>query len=81
MGISPQAAGTTPPHLVVELDRKLIMAGAIACQDFEDMHHNSGAAQVRGTGDVFMSIDTARSDKYLPCRSPIARRCRTAPSC
>jgi hypothetical protein len=67
MSIPAHSPGTVLPELVVELDRTLIVAGAIASQDFEDVHHDPGAAQARGTRDVFMSINTTNGwiDKYL----------------
>lgn len=67
MSIPEHAVGTALPALVVGMDRTLIVAGAIASQDFEDVHHDPGAAQARGTRDVFMSINTTNGwiDKYL----------------
>lgn len=67
MSIPTHAVGTALPDLSVDLDRTLIVAGAIASQDFEDVHHDPGAAQARGTRDVFMSINTTNGwiDKYL----------------
>lgn len=50
--------GTTLPELAVPLDRTTIVAGAIASQDFEDVHHDPDKARSRGTPDIFMSINT-----------------------
>jgi len=59
--------GTRLPELVVPLDRSLIVAGAIASQDFEDVHHDPGKAAQRGTRDIFMSINTTNGyiDRYV----------------
>lgn len=59
--------GTSLPDLTVPLDRTLIVAGAIASQDFEDVHHDPGKAQERGTRDIFMSINTTNGfvDRYV----------------
>lgn len=67
MSMPPCEVGTTLPELVVPLDRSLIVAGAIASQDFEDVHHDPGAAAERGTRDIFMSINTTNGflDRYL----------------
>ncbi|ERB55362.1 beta-hydroxyacyl-ACP dehydratase [Rhodococcus sp. P27] len=49
------------------MDRTLIVATAIASQDFEDVHHDPGKAQDRGTPDIFMSINTTNGliDRYI----------------
>lgn len=59
--------GAPLPDLKVPLDRTLIVAGAIASQDFEDVHHDPGKAQGRGTRDIFMSINTTNGfvDRYV----------------
>ena len=59
--------GTQLPELAVKLDRTAIVAGALASQDFEDVHHDPGAAQRRGTQDIFMSINTTNGyvDRYV----------------
>ena len=58
MSLPDCAAGTLLPELAVPLDRTTIVAGAIASQDFEDVHHDPSKAQSRGTPDIFMSINT-----------------------
>lgn len=59
--------GDALPVLDLPLDRTLIVAAAIASQDFEDVHHDPGKAQDRGTPDVFMSINSTNGflDRYL----------------
>lgn len=53
------APGDQLPELDIEVDRTLIVAGAIASQDFEDVHHDPGAAVRRGAPDTFISINTS----------------------
>lgn len=50
--------GTKLPGLTVPLDRTTIVAAAISSQDFEDVHHDPGKAQDRGTPDIFLSINS-----------------------
>lgn len=59
--------GTELPTLDIPLDRTMITACAIASQDFEDVHHDPGKANERGTPDIFMSINTTNGliDRYL----------------
>jgi acyl dehydratase len=42
--------------LVVPLTRTLIVATAIASRDYQDVHHDPGLAQERGSPDIFMNI-------------------------
>lgn len=67
MTAPPFAAGDVLPALAIPLDRTLIVATAIASQDFEDVHHDPAAAQGRGTPDIFMSINATNGfiDRYL----------------
>lgn len=55
------------PLLQIPLDRTAIMAGAIASQDYEDVHHDPGRAAERGMRDIFLSINTTNGyvDRYL----------------
>ncbi len=53
------APGAPLPVLEIPIDRTLIVAGAIASQDFEDVHHDPDAARRRGTPDIFISINTS----------------------
>ncbi|WP_110206867.1 MaoC/PaaZ C-terminal domain-containing protein [Nocardioides daejeonensis] len=59
--------GTVLPTLEIPLDRTTIVATAIASQDFEDVHHDPGKAQGRGTPDIFMSINSTNGfiDRYV----------------
>lgn len=59
--------GSVLPSLELPLDRTLIVAAAISSQDFEDVHHDPGKAQERGTPDIFMSINTTNGliDRYV----------------
>jgi len=67
MSTSDVSVGTTLPELNLPLDRTLIVATAIASQDFEDVHHDPGKAQERGTPDIFMSINSTNGfiDRYV----------------
>lgn len=55
------------PVLRIPLDRTAVMAGAIASQDYEDVHHDPGRAVERGMRDVFLSINTTNGyvDRYV----------------
>jgi acyl dehydratase len=44
--------------LVVPITRTLIVAGAMASRDYQDVHHDSELAQRRGSADIFMNILT-----------------------
>ncbi|MDP5181882.1 MaoC/PaaZ C-terminal domain-containing protein [Blastococcus sp. BMG 814] len=69
------------PALDLPLDRTTIVATAIASQDFEDVHHDPGKAQERGTPDIFMSINSTNGfiDRYVTDWSgPAARITRVA---
>ena len=48
--------GDEVPTLVVPLTRTLIVATAIASRDYQDVHHDPGLAQERGSPDIFMNI-------------------------
>ncbi len=50
--------GDALPELVIPITHKLIVAGAIAGQDFIDVHHNAPAAQAAAMPDIFMNILT-----------------------
>ena len=59
--------GVALPPLRIALDRTAIAAGALASQDFEEVHHDPGRAQQRGMQDIFLSINTTNGlvDRYL----------------
>jgi hypothetical protein len=50
--------GDELPALDVPLTTTLIVGTAIASRDFTPVHHDKGAAQAQGMGDVFMNILT-----------------------
>ncbi len=52
------ATGDPLPELVVPITRTLIVAGAIASRDYQDVHHDHELARGRGSKDVFMNILT-----------------------
>lgn len=52
------AVGDELPELVVELTPTLIIAGAIASRDYQDVHHDVELARSRGMPDIFMNILT-----------------------
>ncbi len=51
-------AGDVFAPLEVEITRTLVVAGAIASRDFQDVHHDPELARRRGSPDVFMNILT-----------------------
>ncbi|MFE7225617.1 beta-hydroxyacyl-ACP dehydratase [Nocardioides sp. NPDC057577] len=72
--------GATLPELALPLDRTTIVATAIASQDFEDVHHDPGKANERGTPDIFMSINSTNGflDRYVTDLFGPATRIRKA---
>ncbi len=50
--------GDQLPELVVELTPTLIIAGAIASRDYQEVHHDVELARRRGTPNIFMNILT-----------------------
>ena len=51
-------AGEELPPLEIEITRTLIVAGAVASRDYQDVHHDAEAAQQKGSPDIFMNILT-----------------------
>ncbi|MGW1785510.1 MaoC/PaaZ C-terminal domain-containing protein [Streptomyces sp. NPDC002143] len=51
-------AGDVLPPLEIEVTRTLIVAGALASRDYQDVHHDPEAARRKGSPDVFMNILT-----------------------
>ena len=51
-------AGTELPPLAIEITRTLIVAGAIASRDYQDVHHDAELARQKGSPDIFMNILT-----------------------
>jgi acyl dehydratase len=52
------AVGQELPELVMEITPTLIVAGAIASRDYQDVHHDEAMARRRGTPGIFMNILT-----------------------
>jgi len=50
--------GEELPDLVVEVTATLVVAGAIASRDYQDVHHDMGLARQRGMAGIFMNIVT-----------------------
>ncbi|MFI8101627.1 MaoC family dehydratase [Streptomyces sp. NPDC086023] len=50
--------GDTLPPLEIPVTRTLIVAGAIASRDYQDVHHDAELAREKGSPDVFMNILT-----------------------
>jgi acyl dehydratase len=52
------AEGDELPALVLPITRTLIVAGALASRDYQDVHHDAELARQRGSQDMFMNILT-----------------------
>ncbi|WP_339130364.1 MaoC family dehydratase [Streptomyces sp. f51] len=50
--------GDEIPPLEIEITRTLIVAGAIASRDYQDVHHDADLARAKGSPDIFMNILT-----------------------
>jgi hypothetical protein len=50
--------GDELPTLVLPITRTLIVSGAIASRDYQDVHHDTVLAKQRGSQDIFMNILT-----------------------
>jgi acyl dehydratase len=50
------SVGDALADLEIPLTRTLIVATAIASRDYQDVHHDPGLAQQRGSEDIFMNI-------------------------
>jgi acyl dehydratase len=48
--------GDELPPLPIPLTRTLIVSTAIASRDYQDVHHDPGLANDRGSPDIFMNI-------------------------
>ena len=51
-------AGDELAPLEVAITRTLIVAGAVASRDYQDVHHDPEAARAKGSPDIFMNILT-----------------------
>lgn len=58
MTVDAITAGAVLPELRVPITASAIVAGAIATNDFENVHHDKAAAQATGVPDIFMNILT-----------------------
>ncbi len=52
------SVGDALPELTVPVTRTLIVAGALASRDYQDVHHDAELARQRGSKDIFMNILT-----------------------
>ncbi|MGX9886708.1 MaoC family dehydratase [Streptomyces sp. NPDC002276] len=50
--------GEELPPLEIEITRTLVVAGAIASRDYQDVHHDAELARLKGSPDIFMNILT-----------------------
>lgn len=50
--------GQALPELSFPITASAIVAGALATNDYENVHHDKAAAQSRGVPDIFMNILT-----------------------
>ncbi|MFJ8788456.1 MaoC/PaaZ C-terminal domain-containing protein [Streptomyces sp. NPDC102462] len=51
-------AGVELPPLEIPITRTLIVSGAIASRDYQDVHHDAELARQKGSSDIFMNILT-----------------------
>ncbi len=51
-------SGDRLPPLEIDITRTLIVAGAIASRDYQDVHHDAELARAKGSPDIFMNILT-----------------------
>ncbi|MBL1091405.1 acyl dehydratase [Streptomyces sp. 9-7] len=60
-------AGDVLPALEIPITRTLIVAGALASRDYQDVHHDVELAQAKGSPDIFMNILTTNGlvGRYL----------------
>ncbi|MEU8567873.1 MaoC family dehydratase [Streptomyces pathocidini] len=59
--------GDELPPLRIPITRTLIVSGAIASRDYQDVHHDAEAARAKGSPDIFMNILTTNGlvGRYL----------------
>ncbi|MFI5818739.1 MaoC family dehydratase [Streptomyces rishiriensis] len=68
-------AGDELPPLEIAVTRTLIVAGALASRDYQDVHHDPELARRKGSPDIFMNILTTNGlvGRYLTdCFGPAA---------
>jgi hypothetical protein len=56
--LSEVAVGDELPALEIPLTATVIIAGALASRDYQDVHHDRDLAVKRGSKDIFMNILT-----------------------
>ncbi|NEC17589.1 MaoC family dehydratase [Streptomyces parvus] len=63
----PHRVGDELPPLEIPVTRTLIVAGAIASRDYQDVHHDAELAREKGSPDIFMNILTTNGlvGRYL----------------
>ncbi|MFJ9322279.1 MaoC family dehydratase [Streptomyces globisporus] len=63
----PYRVGDELPPLEIPVTRTLIVAGAIASRDYQDVHHDAELAREKGSPDIFMNILTTNGlvGRYL----------------
>ncbi|MFJ2783634.1 MULTISPECIES: MaoC family dehydratase [unclassified Streptomyces] len=67
--------------LTVPITRTLIVAGAVASRDYQDVHHDAELAREKGSPDIFMNILTTNGlvGRYVTDRlGPRAVLCKVA---
>jgi len=59
--------GQDLPGLDIPITTKLVVSGALASQDFQDIHHDKEAAEAAGMPNIFMNILTTNGlvGRYL----------------
>ena len=58
MKLADLKVGDHLPELEIDITAKLIVGGAIASRDYQNVHHDKDAAQALGSPDIFMNILT-----------------------
>ena len=54
------SVGDQLPPWEIPIDIRLIVSGALATRDFQDVHHDRPRAQALGSPDIFMNIMTTQ---------------------
>ena len=58
LGYDQVRVGDELPELRIELTPTVIISGALASRDYQDVHHDRDLARQRGSKDIFMNILT-----------------------
>ncbi|MET9953205.1 MaoC family dehydratase [Streptomyces sp. NPDC006339] len=56
--MTPVKPGDELAPLTIPITRTLIVAGAVASRDYQDVHHDAERAREKGSPDIFMNILT-----------------------